>query len=167
MSGGTEGGLNPHMTVFSVDPQAPAGTGAKRLAITLGNVIRQYEQSNGEINLTQGNQGGGDGPWVGGDFECGMYYGGGNETKISTIGGNKVLTAPLPAFAQETPAISDTTASPPDHGDHLNNENNPSPSPAIKKNPIPIPCPFPSDGNLAYRDAQSHNPHPHASGKNR
>jgi cyanuric acid amidohydrolase len=33
MSGGTEGGLNPHMTVFSVDPQAPAGTGAKRLAI--------------------------------------------------------------------------------------------------------------------------------------
>ena len=31
----------------------------------------------------QGNQGGGDGPWVGGDFECGMYYGGGNETKVN------------------------------------------------------------------------------------
>ncbi len=29
----------------------------------------------------QNNSGAGDGPWVGGDFECGMYYGGGNETK--------------------------------------------------------------------------------------
>ena len=36
--------------------------GAKRLAITLGNVIRQYEQSNGEINLNQGQAGAGGSP---------------------------------------------------------------------------------------------------------
>ena len=36
MSGGTEGGLSPHMTVFSVDAAAPAGTGPKRLAIGTG-----------------------------------------------------------------------------------------------------------------------------------
>ena len=32
--------------------------GAKRLAISLGQVIRQYEERNGEINLGQGQQGG-------------------------------------------------------------------------------------------------------------
>ena len=31
----------------------------------------------------QGNQGAGSGPWVGADLECGMYYGGGNATKIN------------------------------------------------------------------------------------
>ena len=36
MSGGTEGGLNPHMTVFAVDRSAPQGTGPKRLAIGTG-----------------------------------------------------------------------------------------------------------------------------------
>ncbi len=36
MSGGTEGGLNPHMTVFAVDRSAPRGTGPKRLAIGTG-----------------------------------------------------------------------------------------------------------------------------------
>ena len=29
----------------------------------------------------QSNEGDGDGPWVGADLECGMYYGGGNRTK--------------------------------------------------------------------------------------
>ncbi|MCA3262895.1 MAG: ring-opening amidohydrolase [Telmatospirillum sp.] len=36
MSGGTEGGLNPHMTVFAVDRKAPRGRGPKRLAIGTG-----------------------------------------------------------------------------------------------------------------------------------
>jgi len=36
MSGGTEGGLSPHMAVFAVDAKAPAGTGPKRLAIGTG-----------------------------------------------------------------------------------------------------------------------------------
>jgi cyanuric acid amidohydrolase len=37
MSGGTEGGLNPHMTVFAVDRSAPRGVGGpKRLAIGTG-----------------------------------------------------------------------------------------------------------------------------------
>ncbi len=36
MSGGTEGGLNPHMTVFAVDRSAPRGVGPKRLAIGTG-----------------------------------------------------------------------------------------------------------------------------------
>jgi len=36
MSGGTEGGLNPHMTVFAVDRSAPRGSGPKRLAIGTG-----------------------------------------------------------------------------------------------------------------------------------
>merc|ERR1719321_1527953 len=31
----------------------------------------------------QGNTGDGDGPWVGADLECGMYYGGGDETKVN------------------------------------------------------------------------------------
>merc|ERR1719191_1376632 len=31
----------------------------------------------------QGNRGDGDGPWVGADLECGMYYGGGDETKVN------------------------------------------------------------------------------------
>merc|ERR1719321_1795601 len=31
----------------------------------------------------QGNSGDGDGPWVGADLECGMYYGGGDETKVN------------------------------------------------------------------------------------
>jgi hypothetical protein len=30
----------------------------------------------------QGNTGFGEGPWVGADLECGMYYGGGDETKV-------------------------------------------------------------------------------------
>jgi hypothetical protein len=32
----------------------------------------------------QGNSGGGDGPWVGADLECGMYYGGANLTQVNT-----------------------------------------------------------------------------------
>lgn len=31
----------------------------------------------------QGNAGSGDGPWVGADLEAGMYYGGGNQTKVN------------------------------------------------------------------------------------
>lgn len=31
----------------------------------------------------QGNTGAGAGPWVGADFECGMYYGGSNKTKVN------------------------------------------------------------------------------------
>jgi hypothetical protein len=51
---------NKPMLVFDVSSRIVMNwRGAKRLAITLGNVIRQYEQSNGEINLNQGNQGGG------------------------------------------------------------------------------------------------------------
>jgi len=38
----------------------------------------------------QNNTGSGDGPWVGADLECGMYYGGGNETK------NNPANTPLP-----------------------------------------------------------------------
>ena len=30
-----------------------------------------------------GNTGAGAGPWVGGDFESGMYFGGGNQTKVN------------------------------------------------------------------------------------
>jgi len=32
--------------------------GAKRLAISLGQIIRQFEERNGEIQLEQGNRGG-------------------------------------------------------------------------------------------------------------
>ena len=35
--------------------------GAKRLAISLGQVIRQFEEANGEIPMGQGGQGGGPG----------------------------------------------------------------------------------------------------------
>ena len=31
----------------------------------------------------QGNSGAGTGPWIGADLECGMYYGGGNITKVN------------------------------------------------------------------------------------
>jgi hypothetical protein len=38
--------------------------GAKRLAISMGQMVRQYEERNGEIQLNRGQapQGGGDGP---------------------------------------------------------------------------------------------------------
>jgi cyanuric acid amidohydrolase len=43
MSGGTEGGLNPHMTVFAVDRTAPKGDGrTKRLAVGTG-FTREFE----------------------------------------------------------------------------------------------------------------------------
>eukprot|EP00937_MAST-01D_sp_MAST-1D-sp2_P003997 g3997.t1 len=42
----------------------------------------------------QGNSGDGlDGPWVGADLECGMYYGGGNRTKVNPQ--NKPLAFPF------------------------------------------------------------------------
>jgi len=54
---------NKPMLVFDVSSRVVMNwKGAKRLAITLGNVIRQYEQSNGEINLNQGQPGAGGSP---------------------------------------------------------------------------------------------------------
>ncbi len=54
---------NKPMLVFDVSSRVVMNwRGAKRLAITLGNVIRQYEQSNGEINLNQGQAGAGGSP---------------------------------------------------------------------------------------------------------
>ncbi|MFN0010860.1 MAG: DUF3467 domain-containing protein [Phycisphaerales bacterium] len=45
--------------VFSVGSRVVMNwRGAKRLAISLGQVIRQYEQANGEINLNPDNAGG-------------------------------------------------------------------------------------------------------------
>ena len=41
----------------------------------------------------QGNTGAGKGPWVGADLEAGMFYGGGNATKLSPT--NKPLTSPF------------------------------------------------------------------------
>lgn len=52
---------NKPMLVFDVSSRIVMNwRGAKRLAITLGQVIRQYEQANGEINLN--NNAGGAGP---------------------------------------------------------------------------------------------------------
>lgn len=50
---------NKPMLVFDVSSRVVMNwRGAKRLAITLGQVIRQYEQANGEINLNnQGDKG--------------------------------------------------------------------------------------------------------------
>lgn len=41
-----------------------------------------YRQGNTGAN-PQSDPEGEDGPWVGADLECGMYYGGGNETKVN------------------------------------------------------------------------------------
>ena len=54
-------------------------------AIYFGNA---HWQGNGGA-ITDENP---DGPWVGADLECGMYYGGGNETKIN----NKSKPLPFP-----------------------------------------------------------------------
>lgn len=55
---------NEPVLVFSVGSRVVLNwRGAKRLAISLGQVIRQFEAQNGEINLNAGNEGaGGAGP---------------------------------------------------------------------------------------------------------
>ncbi|MDX2131413.1 MAG: DUF3467 domain-containing protein [Planctomycetota bacterium] len=46
---------NQPMLMFSVGSRVVMNwSGAKRLAISLGQVVRQYEERNGEINLNQG-----------------------------------------------------------------------------------------------------------------
>ncbi len=49
---------NQPMLVFSVGSRVVMNwAGAKRLAISLGQVVRQFEERNGEINIGQGRQG--------------------------------------------------------------------------------------------------------------
>jgi hypothetical protein len=48
------------MLVFSVGSRVVMNwSAAKRLAISLGQAVRQYEETNGEIKLQQGGQSGG------------------------------------------------------------------------------------------------------------
>ncbi len=50
---------NQPALIFSVGSRVVMNwRGAKRLAISLGQIIRQYEERNGEIVLEQGNRGG-------------------------------------------------------------------------------------------------------------
>ncbi|CAG0982544.1 hypothetical protein PHYC_01845 [Phycisphaerales bacterium] len=53
---------NEPMLLFSVGSRVVMNwSGAKRLAISLGQVVRQYEERNGEINIGQGRAGSGGG----------------------------------------------------------------------------------------------------------
>lgn len=53
---------NEPMLLFSVGSRVVMNwAGAKRLAISLGNVVRQFEERNGEINIGQGRGGQGGG----------------------------------------------------------------------------------------------------------
>jgi len=50
---------NQPVLVFAVGSRVVMNwSGAKRLAISLGQVVRQFEERNGEINIGQGRQGG-------------------------------------------------------------------------------------------------------------
>ena len=54
---------NNPVLVFSVGSRVVMNwSGAKRLAISLGQVVRQFEERNGEINIGQQQRSGGAGP---------------------------------------------------------------------------------------------------------